>query len=141
MRAPVRYEPDPDVVLEDDFSDSDEDYFEEERSSRSSRSSSPYSRPATDDESGAGDGALLSEDEEYVSVLGDSDSDSEDRDSDRDSGFDAEEEGEHRDDDMAVDDMAVDDDDDDDDDILDFDCLTDNASDASMSSSDDEESE
>lgn len=102
VREPVRYEPDPSVILEDDFSDcssiyeSDNDSYIEE----------------------------LDEDD-YVSEIGDSDSESEDESEDSMSEDDDEEE-------------PLDEIEEDDEDVIDFDCLTDNASDGSYSSEDED---
>ena len=105
VREPVRYEPDPNVILEDDYSDaehSDTDTLYPDDCSLSGQSES--------------------DDEDFVSEIGDSDDES-DFDTDEEPMTEVEEEED-----------LDEDDEDDEDDIIDFDCLTENASDCSMSS-------
>lgn len=114
VREPVRYEPDPNVVLEDDYGDdehSDSDTLSETYSDDCSLSGNPES-----------------DDEDFVSEIGDSDDESE-FDTDEEPMTDVVEEEEELEE-------LEEPDDDLDDDIIDFDCLTENASDCSMSSDD-----
>lgn len=106
VRAPTRYEPDPNVVLEDDYSDDDE-YLSGSES----------------------DGSFIEnterlDDEEFVSDIGDSEGESETEDEgsvmDEEDSSEEEESAEYSDEEI--------------DDVLDFDCLTDNATDGSISS-------
>ena len=110
IREPVRYEPDPDVVLEDDYSD------DEEMSALDSDGDSIVEECSDTD------------DDEFVSVIGDSGDES---DSEDESILDADDEdldlSSHQQEGYEEEDV-------DEEDILDFDCLTDNASDGSMSS-------
>ena len=107
VREPVRYEPDPNVVLEDDYSDGDE-----------------YDSDS-DSDSFIEEG-MVTEDEEFVSDIGESEHES-DSDEDEDSvlGEDESEDESEEEDVQSESDME---------DIIDFDCLTDNATDGSLSS-------
>ena len=106
VREPVRYEPDPNVILEDDYSDGDE--YDSESDAES------YIEDAMD-----------TEDEEFVSDIGESGDESESDEEDAsvmgDGDDEEEEEGEEEEEDEIED-------------VLDFDCLTDDATDGSVSS-------
>ena len=107
VRAPTRYEPDPNVVLEDDYSDNDE-----------------YMSGSESDDSFVSDTARRDDDEEFVSDIGDSEDESESE--DEGSVMDEEDTDEESEPDEYCDEDIED--------VLDFDCLTDNATDGSMSS-------
>lgn len=107
VREPVRYEPDPNVVLEDDYSDGDE-----------------YDSGSDADSFIADE--MDTEDEEFVSDIGESEHES-DSDEDEDSVL-GEDESEDESGDEEVQSES------DMEDVIDFDCLTDNATDGSLSS-------
>ena len=113
VRVPVRYEPDPNVVLEDDYSDGDES------------DSDSYSETC----SSTGE-PMETEDEEFVSDIGESGDESESDDEEMSTIGDEQSEDES-DDDEVISDSDIDD-------VLDFDCLTDDATDGSVSSDDEE---
>lgn len=107
VREPVRYEPDPNVILEDDYSDGDE----------------------YDSDSDAGsyiEEAMDTEDEEFVSDIGESGDESESDEEDVSVLGDGEDEYESEDEEVISESDI--------DDVLDFDCLTDDATDGSVSS-------
>jgi hypothetical protein len=103
VREPFRYEPDPDVVLEDDFSDTNEECDSDEETCYS-----------------ADEGSVV--EEEYVSDS----SDSEDEDDDIMSQAPTE----------PCENSELPPESEDEEDVLDWDCLTDDASDGSYSSDD-----
>lgn len=113
VRVPVRYEPDPDVVLEDDYSDGDDYEYD------------------SDSEACSYAGEVMeTEDEEFVSDIGESGDESESDDEEMSTLGDEQSEDES-DDDEVISDSDIDD-------VLDFDCLTDDATDGSVSSDDEE---
>jgi hypothetical protein len=105
VKEPSRYEPDPDVALEDDFSDVDGDFESEEEECYS-----------------ADEGSIVEEDEVYES------SDSEDEDDDDETMSQAPTE--------ISGNPELPPESEDEEDVLDWDCLTDDASDGSYSSDD-----
>lgn len=113
VRVPVRYEPDPNVVLEDDYSDGDDDGYDS----------------GSDVCSYVGE-VMETEDDEFVSDIGESEGESESDDEEMSTSGD-EQSDDESDDDEVLSDSDIDD-------VLDFDCLTDDATDGSLSSDDEE---
>ncbi len=113
VREPVRYEPDPDVILEDDFSDGDE--YDSESDSES----------LMEEEMDA-------DDEEFVSDIGESEYESESDEDDESILGESEDEPEYDSEEEEIPSES------DIEDIIDLDCLTDNATDCSMSSDEDD---
>lgn len=113
VREPTRYEPDPNVVLEDDYSDGDESEYD------SASDAGSYIEEAMD-----------TEDEEFVSDIGESGDESESDEEELSSGEDVRSEYDSEEEDVNPESDI--------DDVLDFDCLTDDATDGSVSSDDDE---
>lgn len=113
VREPVRYEPDPNVVLEDDYSDGDE-----------------YEYDSDSDSGSCVEEVMETEDEEFVSDIGESGDESESDDEEMSTVEEGQSEDEFEGEEVNSESDI--------DDVLDFDCLTDDATDGSLSSDDEE---
>lgn len=107
VREPVRYEPDPDVVLEDDYSDGD-------------------GYDSDSDADSLIEEEMDTEDEEFVSDIGESEHES-DSGEDDESALEEDESDDESDDEEVQSESDMED-------VIDFDCLTDDATDGSLSS-------